>query len=151
MFGRSVKTSRVTAKAKRRKVAESTCPRCRQSVRATAPRCPGCGNRLFFESEATPTKIDLLERTTTTEPVPRYDLSEIQERILAAARAGGAIFVYRLPGPDEGEVKSGKERFFGDEAVTALATLVAPGLVAESGADRFELTHAGQQLAASLS
>jgi hypothetical protein len=120
-------------------------------VRASAPRCPGCGNRLFLQSEATPIQLEIPPQTAAEDPVPHYDLSEIQQRILAAARTGGAIFVYRLPGPNEGEVKSGEERFFGDEAVTALATLIAPGLVAESGEDRFELTHAGQQLAASLS
>jgi hypothetical protein len=150
MFGRSVKTSRSMTRGKRHKAVESTCPRCRQLVRASAPRCPGCGNRLFFKSEATPIKIELPEQTVTSEPVPQYDLSEIQRRILTAAREGGSIFVYRLPGPDEGEVKSGNERFFGDEAVTALATLVAPGLIAETGEDRFELTAAGQKLVESL-
>ena len=150
MFGRSLKTSRSTANGKRRKAADSTCPRCRQPVRASAPRCPGCGNRLFYKSAATPTKIELPEQLATPEPASQYELSKIQRRILTAAHEGGSIYVYRLPGPDEGEVKSGNERFFGDEAVTALATLIAPGLVAELGEDQFELTKAGQQLAASL-
>jgi len=105
---------------------------------------------LFFKSEATPIKIELPEHPVSSEPVPQYDLSEIQQRILTAAREGASIFVYRLPGPDEGEVKSGRERFFGDEAVAALATLVAPGLVAETGEDSFALTDAGQKLVESL-
>lgn len=100
---------------------------------------------MFLASQDAPIEVELPEL-----PEPDYDLSEIQRRILSAAQEGGSIFVYRLPGPGEGEVKSGTERFFGDDAVTALATLIAPGLVAETGDDRFELTHAGLQLAASL-
>ena len=150
MFGRSVSSARSMVKRKRSRAAGTTCPRCRQPVRASAPRCPGCGNRLFIKSAATPIKIELPKQSEILEAVPQYDLSEIQRRILTSAREGGAIFIYRLPGPDEGEVKSGNERFFGDEAVTAVATLIAPGLVTELGEDRFELTRAGQQLADSL-
>ena len=149
MFGRFAKSSRSAATGKRRRNEESRCPRCRLPVRASVPRCSGCGNRLFIKSAATPTELELPEQPPTPEP-PQYDLSEIQRRILAAAGRGGAIFVYRLPGPVEGEVKSGKERFFGDQAVTAVATLIAPGLVAKSGEDSFELTSAGRQLAATL-
>lgn len=105
---------------------------------------------MFVESAAASIKLELPVRPDPPRPVPDYDLSEIQRRILSAAQEGGPIFVYRLPGPGEGEVKSGTERFFGDDAVTAVATLIAPGLVAETGDDCFELTHAGLQLAASL-
>ena len=150
MFGRDVKSVRSMARRKRSRAAGTTCPRCRQPVRASAPRCPGCGNRLFIKSAATPIKIELPKQSEILEAVPQYDLSEIQRRILTSAREGGSIFIYRLPGPDEGEVKSGDERFFGDEAVTAVATLIGPGLVTELGEDRFELTRAGQQLADSL-
>ena len=90
-------------------------------------------------------------RSDPAESPPQYDLTEMQKRILSAARKGDPIFVYRLPGPQEGEVKSGGERFFGNEAVTAVATLIAPGLVAAVEADCFELTALGQQLAESLS
>jgi hypothetical protein len=150
MFGRSVKTASPKANRERAQAATSACPRCRVPVRASAPRCPGCGNRLFVGSAAAPIKLELPVQPDLPRPEPDYDLSEIQRRILSAAHEGGSIFVYRLPGPGEGEVKSGTERFFGDDAVTALATLIAPGLVAETGDDRFELTHAGLQLAASL-
>jgi hypothetical protein len=116
-------------------------------VRESAPRCPGCGNRLFVAPAEAPIKLDLPEPSHSA---PKYDLSDIQRRILSAAHESGNIFVYRLPGPGEGEVKSGTERFFGDDAVTAVATLIAPGLVAVNGEDCFELTGAGLQLAASL-
>ena len=150
MFSRSVRSARSMVKRKRSMAAGATCPRCRQPVRASAPRCPGCGNRLFIKSAAAPIKIELPKQAEAPKVVPQFDLSEIQRRILTAAREGGSIFVYRLPGPDEGEVKSGDERFFGDDAVTAVATLIAPGLITELGEDRFELTRAGQQLADSL-
>jgi len=150
MFGRSVKTASPKANRERSQSATIACPRCRVPVRASAPRCPGCGTRLFVESAAAPIKLELPAQPDLPRPEPDYDLSEIQRRILSAAHEGGSIFVYRLPGPGEGEVKSGTERFFGDDAVTAVATLIAPGLVAETGNDRFELTHAGLQLAASL-
>jgi hypothetical protein len=88
-------------------------------------------------------------RAEPADPAPEYGLTAIQRRILGAAREGGPIYVY-LEGPGQGEVKSGTERFFGDEAVKALATLVAPGLVEATGKDSFELTSAGLQLAGSL-
>jgi hypothetical protein len=88
--------------------------------------------------------------TEPPRPAPRSDLTEIQRRILSAAQDGGTIYVYRLPGPQEGEVKSGRERFFGDEAVAAVATMIAPGLLTATGEDRFELTSAGLRLASSL-
>ncbi len=145
MFGRSAKTANGTVRRKRSNEATRKCPRCRVQVSASAPRCLGCGNRMFVASDDAPIELELPKR-----PESEYNLSEIQRRILSAAQEGGSIFVYRLPGPGEGEVKSGTERFFGDDAVTALATLIAPGLVAETGDDRFELTHAGLQLAAAL-
>ena len=145
MFGRSAKTSNGTVRRKRSNEVTRKCPRCRVQVSASAPRCLGCGNRMFVASDDAPIELELPKR-----PESEYNLSEIQRRILSAAQEGGSIFVYRLPGPGEGEVKSGTERFFGDDAVTALATLIAPGLVAETGDDRFELTHAGLQLAAAL-
>ena len=151
MFGRSVKTTSQPKRRKRSGAAARACPRCRQPVRASAPRCPGCGNRLFMESAATaPPTIESQMRSDPPEPAPQYDLTEIQRRILGAAHEDGTIFVYRQPGPIEGEVKSGRERFFGDEAVTAVATLIAPGLIAAAGDDCFELTHAGLRLVASL-
>ena len=145
MFGRSAKTANGMVRRKRSNEVTRKCPRCRVQVSASAPRCLGCGNRMFAASDDAPIELELPKR-----PESEYNLSEIQRRILSAAQEGGSIFVYRLPGPGEGEVKSGTERFFGDDAVTALATLIAPGLVAETGDDRFELTHAGLQLAAAL-
>ena len=151
MFSRSVKTTHKIERRKRPRAAARACPRCRQPVRASAPRCPGCGNRLFIGSaEAAPPALELPVRSDPAETAPHYDLTEMQRRILSAAHEGGPIFVYRQPGPAEGEVKSGAERFFGDEAVTAVATLIAPGLVAAVGEDCFELTHAGLRFVASL-
>ena len=152
MFGLSAKTTRQPERRKRSRAAVHACPRCRQPVRASAPRCPGCGNRLFMESAATaPPAIESQLRSDPPEPVPQYDLTKIQKRILGAAHEEGTIFVYREPGPAEGEVKSGTERFYGDDAVTAVATLIAPGLIAAAGEDCFELTHAGLRLVESLS
>jgi hypothetical protein len=109
----------------------------------------GCGNRLFVAT-AGPVELELPEPPEPPLSEPKYSLTEIQRRILSAAYEGGSITVYRTPGNCEGEVKSGRERFFGDAAVTAVATLIAPGLVAVNGEDCFELTPAGLQLAASL-
>lgn len=147
MFGRSMKRDNPATRRKQSRATARRCPRCRVPVRESAPRCPSCGNRQFAVSADAPIKLDLPEPSLS---VPKYDLSEIQKRILSAAHEDGTIFVYRLPGPGEGEVKSGTERFFGDDAVTAVATLIAPGLVAANGEDRFDLTHAGLQIAASL-
>lgn len=147
MFGRGTKRANPAARRKQSRATAHRCPRCRVPVRESATRCPSCGNRQFAISADAPIKLDLPEPPPS---VPKYDLSEMQKRILSAAHVGGTIFVYRLPGPGEGEVKSGTERFFGDDAVTAVATLIAPGLVAANGDDRFELTHAGLQIAAAL-
>ena len=151
MFGRSAKTSGSRAGRKGKRSVSQNCPRCRVPVRASAPRCPGCGNRLFFASPTdAKNETESPPAVPAPDPLAEHDLSEIQKRILSAAVESGAIFVYRIPGPGEGEVKSGSERFFGDEAVTAVATLIAPGLVAAVGEDRFELTRAGLRLAGQL-
>ena len=46
----------------------------------------------------------------------------------------------------EGEVKSGDQRFYGDEAVAAVAALAGPGLIARHGEDCFRLTPDGKEL-----
>lgn len=87
-------------------------------------------------------------------PETNRDLSETQERILIEALGdqydAGPVFVYREPGPAAGEVKAGDCRLYGDEAVIAVAELVAAGLLVVAEDDRCDLTPEAARLARSL-
>ena len=76
----------------------------------------------------------------------------MQQEILLAAwrRNRGPIYVCGKNGGAEGEVKSGDERFYGNEAVVAIAGLIAPGLIVGVGDDCFTLTDDGARLAVML-
>ena len=131
-----------------RTMASTSCKRCRATMAAKAVRCMQCGNRVVREERVDPAqaaaaKLDRLVR--------RYRLSDMQkEIILAASDAHADIFVCGSDGKTEGEVKAGLQRFYGDEAVVAIAGLAAPGLIAPHGEDRFELTKSGLELIAAL-
>jgi hypothetical protein len=111
---------------------------------AKAVRCMQCGNRVVREERMDPAQAAAAKRDRL---VRRYGLSEMQREILlAAADARADIFVCGSDGKTEGEVKAGVQRFYGDEAVVAIAALAAPGLIAPHGEDRFELTKSAQEL-----
>lgn len=70
----------------------------------------------------------------------------------AAAEGGRSLPIYVMgTGPTEqGEVKAGGQRLFGDEALAALIGLTAQGLVIEVGDACFGLTTAGERAGAVL-
>jgi hypothetical protein len=80
--------------------------------------------------------------------------SELQQELLVAAMDNpynpAQIMVYRVPGSDEGEVKVGKKRIFGDEIVLAALDLLIPGWIAQDEENCFHLTASGQKVARSL-
>jgi hypothetical protein len=87
-------------------------------------------------------------------PEVQPDLSDLQKQILIATLGdqldGDPIYVFADRGADEGEVKAGETRLYGDEAVVAVAGLVANGLVRPHGEDSYELTSEASILARSL-
>ena len=124
----------------------SRCTRCRVRLSAKAVRCMQCGTRVIREEEKDAAQEALEKRQKL---VRRYALNDTQKEILAAAAADdGSIFVCGSDGNTEGEVKAGQQRFYGNDAVAAIAALVVPGLISPLGGDRFGVTDAGRELVA---
>ncbi|MDH3628914.1 MAG: hypothetical protein OEV00_10170 [Acidobacteriota bacterium] len=127
---------------------------------ANSVRCFACGTRVQSGGPPAVPSTNAIDR----QPRPRkkgntpnkqknwweYDLDDVQKEILAAAARGNTIYVYGGEGSIEGEVKAGDERFYGNEAVAAVAKLVEPGLLEKTDDDCFELTDDGACLATSL-
>lgn len=150
-------------------IAANHCKRCHARVTTNSVRCFACGARVTRSAIKKTNAIDLPaivsknKKAVTSwlvEPPDKtvvkkkrlwkFDLNDMQKQILAAAATGVVIFVYGGEGRIEGEVKVGEERFYGNEAVDAVARLVEPGLLKNSDDDSFELTDDGACLAASL-
>jgi len=140
------------------------CPRCSVRVPAGSTRCPVCGSRIVLGEAAAAKARAAAEavaanRAAESNDTPvlqetQVDLSELQKQILIATLGeqldGDPIYVFADRGPDEGEVKAGETRLYGDEAVVAVAGLVACGLVRPNGDDSYELTAQASILARSL-
>lgn len=128
------------------------CPRCSVRVAPGSPRCPVCGSKIAIGESAAPKLENSADSPTLPEAPP--DLSELQKQILISTLGeqlhGEPIFVFGDRGPDEGEVKAGETRLYGDDAVVAVAGLVACGLIRPSGDDTYELTAQAALLARSL-
>lgn len=81
-------------------------------------------------------------------------INELEREILRAAmdgyRKGEGIFVLGDAGVAEGEIKAGGRRIYGNEAVEAVANLVARGLIEQSDDDLFELSDFGARMAPAL-
>ena len=150
-------------------IAANHCNRCHARVATNSVRCFACGARVTQSVAKHSNAIDLpaggpgKKKASTSwlvEPATKavvkkknwfeYDLNDLQKQILAAAAKGIVIFVYGGDGKTEGEVKAGAERFYGNDAVEAVARLVEPGLLKKSEDDSYELTDDGACLAASL-
>jgi len=143
-------------KSKRRKAGRGTetqtCQSCRRHIGVQARRCPHCGSKLkaIGPSEL----VQPAAHPGATSPGPNGELTELQKRILLAARSGrrGKNLIYVLPplGAREGEIKAGDERLYGNEAVDTVTELVGRGYVAPQDDNCFSLTDAGERLAADL-
>ena len=136
--------------AGRQKAKGSICKRCRARLPLGARRCMKCGAQVFAVERVGPAEAARNERERL---LRKYKLSEIQKRILSAAAKAQEIFVCGNDESAEGEVKSGDERFYGNEAVMALAALAGlagPGLISPHGEDCYRLTDDGTKLALSL-
>ncbi len=131
----------------RRKAKGSVCKRCKARLPLGARRCMKCGAQVFNTQVVDPAEAARNERERL---LRKCKLSEIQKRILSAAAKAQEIFVCGTDDSAEGEVKSGDERFYGNEAVMAVAALAGPGLISPDGEDRFRLTHDGTKLAQTL-
>jgi len=113
------------------------CTRCKGSLPVGARRCSRCG-----------TRVPTAETAETTLTAPPRPIRPIEAAILRGALAGGragspSVFVTPSQGAVVGEIKVGGERIFGDEAVRAVATLVADGNLAPYE-DGFALTAVGR-------
>lgn len=107
-------------------------------------RCLKCGAKIFVVQEVDPAEAARNERVRL---LRRYNLTEVQKDILIASTGGSKeITVCGTDARAEGEVKSGDQRFYGDEAVAAVAALAGPGLIALHGEDCFRLTSEGTRL-----
>lgn len=119
------------------------CTRCKGSLPVGARRCSRCG-----------TRVTTAETAETTVTAPPRSIRPIEAAILRGALAGGAgsppVFVTPSQGAVVGEIKVGGERIFGDEAVRAVATLVADGNLAPHE-DGFALTAVGRLRAQKVS
>jgi len=107
-----------------------------------------CGALVSVKAKNDPKESARLDRERL---LRKHNLSDMQKQILAAAVSGGdQIFVVGTNSGTEGEVKAGDQRFYGNEAVVAVATLVGPGLISPQGDDCFRLTSDGSRLAQTL-
>ena len=132
----------------RTRAAASTCSRCNAPLPGRARRCIRCGAQVFVAPEVDPQAEARVKRERL---LRKYGLNEIQTAILAAASTGTrSIFVVGSDTVGEGEVKSGDQRFYGNDAVMAIAALAGPGLIAPQGDDCFRLTDAGERLVKAL-
>ena len=125
----------------RRKTKGSVCNKCNARLPHGARRCMKCGAKIFVVEEVDPAEAARQDRARL---LRKYNLSKMQKNILAAAVEGSKqITVLGNDTQAEGEVKSGEQRFYGDEAVAAVAALAGPGLIAPHGEDCFRLTSEG--------
>jgi len=103
-----------------------------------------CGAMVFVVQELDPAEAARNERVRL---LRKYKLTDTQKDILVASQGGSKqITVCGHDARAEGEVKSGDQRFYGDEAVAAVAALAGPGLIAAHGEDCFRLTPEGTRL-----
>jgi len=113
-----------------------------------ARRCMKCGAKVFFEQDVDPAEAARNERLRV---VRKHGLSEMQKGILSAASGDAQeITVCGHDEKAEGEVNSGGQRFYGNEAVAAVAALAGSGLISRHGDDCFRLTAEGRKLARTL-
>ena len=81
-------------------------------------------------------------------------INELAREILRAAmdgrRKGEGIYVLGDAGVAEGEIKAGGRRIYGNDAVEAVADLVARGLIQQSEEDLFALSAFGARMAPAL-
>ena len=148
----------------RRAVPGPRCQQCRAALPAGSARCLKCGNRtkpgargrvLSAANRLEPQLPLVTAPRAARNPTPSPELSEIQREILIAAQQGsvGMKSIYVMgtkKGDADGEVKSGNQRFFGNEAVAAVVALLGPGLIEPIAEDAFELTETGLHSAVNL-
>jgi len=144
------------------------CPRCSVRVPRTVRRCAQCGARFHIEEPAPtatapaaetppprrgPTRVAPI--VSTSNSLDRISgINELEREILRAAmdgrRKGEGIYILGDAGRTEGEIKAGGQRIYGNEAVEAVADLVARGLIEQSGEELFELSDFGARMAPAL-
>lgn len=123
---------------------QRSCPRCDRRLPPRLRRCLACGARIHVEEPVEPKAQE--------EPRAAQAFTEMQREILLASwrKNRGPIYVCGTSRSAEGEVKSGGQRFYGNDALVAIAGLAAPGLIVNVGDDCFTLTDDGARLAVRL-
>jgi hypothetical protein len=125
----------------RGKVKGSACKRCKAQLPQGSRRCLKCGAQVFVAQDVGPAEA---ARNARERLLRKYNLSEMQTNVLSAAADNSKeITVCGADSKAEGEVKSGNQRFYGDEAVAAVAALAGLGLIAPHSEDSFRLTPDG--------
>ena len=114
------------------------CTHCQTRVKKTLPRCPNCGTRVVLPTSAA-------EDAQAGKAYEGNGLDAYQKKLLLATHASTDRQIYVLPssGSQEGEVKAGSLRIYGDEALRAVSRLDKEGFVNRIDDHTFELTEEG--------
>ncbi len=103
-----------------------------------------CGAKIFVADEVAPAEELRIKRERI---LRKYNLTDTQKDILFAAGKGSKeIVVCGTDQQNEGEIKAGDQRFYGNDAVATVAVFVASRLIEPTGEDRFRLTADGVKL-----
>ena len=131
-------------------MSQRNCPKCNRHLPPPLRRCFNCGARIYVEKPVAAENAK--PAVAESSPVERGELSEIQREILLCSwrQNRGPIYICGTDHVTEGEVKSGEQRFYGNDAVVAIAGLLAPGLIVTVGDGCFTLTDDGARLAVRL-
>lgn len=122
----------------------TACTKCSAALPPGARRCMKCGAKVFVAEAVSPAEQLRQKRDRI---LKKYNLSDVQRNILFAAGAGSReIVVCATDQRNEGEVKAGDQRFYGNDAVAAVAAFVAARLIEPKGEDCFRLTADGDKL-----
>lgn len=122
----------------------SACGKCQTPMPTGARRCMKCGAQIFAAEQLSPAEALRAKRDRI---LRKYDLTDVQKEILTAAGKGSKeIAVCGTNQQDEGEIKAGDQRFYGNEAVATVAAFVAARLIEPNGEDCFRLTAEGERL-----
>lgn len=127
-----------------RRKKSSGCAKCGTPMPAGAGRCMKCGAKNVVTDEVSPAEQLRQKRERI---LRKYNLTEVQKNILfAAGKSSKEIVVCGADRQNEGEVKAGDLRFYGNEAVAAVAVFVASRLIEPRGGDCFRVTPEGDKL-----
>ncbi len=122
----------------------SACTKCNTPMPPGAGRCMKCGAKVFVAEQVSPAEQLRQKRERI---LRKYNLTDVQKDILFAAGKGSKeIVVCGMDRQNEGEIKAGDQRFYGNDAVATVAAFVASRLIEPKGGASFRLTGDGERL-----